>query len=88
MLQAINPLTYDGKTFKWLGRRLYTYNNGSYSTTYRYNSEGIRTWKTVDGTKTEYFLNGSQILAQKTGSTTMPFYYDANGTRIAFKYHT
>ncbi|MBO7319994.1 MAG: RHS repeat-associated core domain-containing protein [Clostridia bacterium] len=82
-----NPLSYKGKTFTWLGRRLVTYNNGSTATSYTYNSDGIRTSKTVGSTKTEYFLNGSQILAQKTGSNVIPFYYDANGTRIAFKYN-
>ena len=74
-----NPLSYNGKTFTWLGRRLNTYKSGSTTTSYTYNSDGIRTSKTVGSTKTEYFLNGSQILAQKTGSTTIPFYYDANG---------
>ena len=40
----------------------------------------------MGGTKTEYFLNGTQILAQKTGSNTpMVFYYDHNGKRVAFK---
>ena len=82
-----NPLSYNGKTFTWLGRRLNTFNNGSTATSYKYNSDGIRTSKTVGSTKTEYFLNGSQILAQKTGSNVIPFYYDANGTRIAFKYN-
>ena len=82
-----NPIYYDGNIFTWLGRRLIEYNNGSTVTSYKYNSDGIRTSKTVGSAKTEYFLNGSQILAQKTGSTVMPFYYDANGTRIAFKYN-
>ena len=81
-----NPLSYNGKTFTWVGRRLNTFNSGSTTTSYTYNADGIRTSKTVGSTKTEYFLNGSQILAQKTGSNVIPFYYDANGTRIAFKY--
>ena len=54
-----NPLTYDGKSFSWLGRRLMTYNSGSAVTNYTYNADGIRTAKTVGGTKTEFFLNGS-----------------------------
>lgn len=54
-----NPLTYDGKSFSWLGRRLMTYNSGSAVTNYTYNADGIRTTKTVGGTKTEFFLNGS-----------------------------
>ena len=38
--------------------------------------------KTVNGVTTEYFLNGSQILAQKTGESTMWFFYDSEGNRI------
>ncbi len=64
-----------------------TYNSGSTVTNYTYNADGIRTTKTVGGTKTEFFLNGSTILAKKKGDTLIPFYYDANGTRIAFKYN-
>ena len=36
----------------------------------------------MNGTKTEYLLNGTQILAQKTGSDVMWFFYDSTGTRI------
>ena len=85
--QIGNPVSYNGKIFTWVGRRLDTYTSDSTTTSYTYNSDGIRTSKTVGNTTTEYFLNGSQILAQKTGSTVIPFYYDANGTRIAFKYN-
>ena len=40
----------------------------------------------VGNTKTSFFIDGTTILAQKTGNTTIPFYYDGNGKRIAFKY--
>lgn len=49
---------------------------------YTYTPDGIRSSKTVNGTKTEYLLNGTQILAQKTGSDVMWFFYDSTGTRI------
>ena len=48
---------------------------------YTYTPDGIRSSKTVNGTKTEYLLNGTQILAQKTGSDVMWFFYDSTGTR-------
>ena len=38
--------------------------------------------KTVNGVKTEYLLNGTQILAQKTGSNTLCFFYDQQGNRV------
>ena len=38
----------------------------------------------VNGTTTEFFLNGSQILAQKTGDSVMRFFYDSTGKRVGF----
>ena len=35
---------------------------------------------------TEYFLDGSTVLAQKTGNNTVWYYYDCNGTREALEY--
>ncbi|MBC8533605.1 RHS repeat-associated core domain-containing protein [Yeguia hominis] len=35
---------------------------------------------------TDYFLNGTKILAQKTGSTVTWFYYDQQGTRVAMEH--
>ena len=40
----------------------------------------------MNGTATEYFLNGSQILAEKTGDTVTWFFYDSQGTRIGMVY--
>ena len=48
----------------------------------QYNADGKRISKTVNGATTEYFLNGSQILAQKTGESTIWFFYDSEGNRI------
>ena len=48
----------------------------------QYNADGKRISKTINGVTTEYFLNGSQILAQKTGESTMWFFYDSEGNRI------
>ena len=50
---------------------------------YTYDSEGIRTSKTVGSTTTKYLLNGTQILAQKTGNKTRSFFYDQQGNRVA-----
>ena len=38
----------------------------------------------MNGTTTEFFLNGSQILAQKTGDSVMRFFYDSTGKRVGF----
>ncbi len=78
-----NPTAYRGWTMSWQGRQLVTAEKGGTTLNYTYDSEGIRTSKTVGSTTTKYLLNGTQILAQKTGSTTLSFFYDQQGNRIA-----
>ena len=60
--------------------------NDSQTLSYTYTPDGIRNGKTVNGTKTEYLLNGTQILAQKTGSNVMWFFYDSTGARVGLQY--
>ena len=65
----------------WQGRQI-TKAVKDKTVTFTYDSEGIRTSKTVGSTTTKYLLNGTQILAQKTGSTTLSFFYDQQGNRV------
>ena len=76
--------SYNGSTYTWMGRELRKITSGSNTYSYKYNADGIRTSKTVNGTTTEFFLNGSQILAQKTGDSVMRFFYDSTGKRVGF----
>ena len=66
----------------WQGRQLASAAKDGKSLKFTYDSEGIRTSKTVDGVKTEYFLNGTQILAEKTGNEKLFFFYDQQGNRV------
>ncbi len=77
-----NPTSYLGWSFDWTGRSLTGATKDSQTLSFTYNSNGIRTSKTVNGVKTEYLLNGTQILAQKTGSNTLCFFYDQQGNRV------
>ena len=52
-----------------------------------YDDSGIRTSKTVNGTKTQYYLNGSTILTQITGDNRFDFFYDENGLLLGFSYN-
>ncbi|MBQ7596829.1 MAG: RHS repeat protein [Clostridia bacterium] len=56
-----NMTSFYGRTLTWSGRRLATFSYNGTTASYTYNSDGIRTSKTVNGTKTEFFLNGTQI---------------------------
>ena len=83
-----NPLQYrDGMQFTWSGRQLNSAVYGSTNATYTYNEDGIRTSKTVSGKKTAYFLEGSTVIAQKTGSNVMWFLYESDGTRAGLEYN-
>ena len=78
-----NPLQYrDGMNLTWQnGRQLASIND---NITYQYNDGSIRTQKTVNGVTTNYYLNGSTILSQVTGSDQMDFYYDDTGNLFGF----
>ena len=82
-----NPLNYyNGYTFTWLkGRQLATANNGTNAISFSYNSDGIRTSKTVNGTTTSYVLEGSKVVFETDGSTKIWYYYNASGAPVAFR---
>ena len=80
-----NPLTYyDGKTFDWDGRQLKSVGTG---TTYKYNADGIRTQKIQGSNVTQYYLNGSQILASKDNFGWIYYDYDATGKVVSVNYY-
>ena len=79
-----NPISYKGNTLTWtMGRQLASYG----SNTYKYNEDGIRTSKTVNGVTTKYYLNGTDIVEQTDGTNTLHFYYDNTGEIIGFTYN-
>ncbi|MBO5462641.1 MAG: RHS repeat-associated core domain-containing protein [Clostridia bacterium] len=79
-----NPVSYKGNTLTWtMGRQLASYD----SNTYKYNEDGIRTSKTVNGVKTNYYLNGTDIIEQTDGTNTLHFYYDNTGEITGFTYN-
>ena len=69
-------------SWTWQGRQL-TKAVKDKTVTFTYDSEGIRTSKTVGSTTTKYLLNGTQILAQTTNGKTLCFFYDQQGNRVA-----
>ena len=78
-----NPELYRGWTMGWEGRQLKSAGKNGTSLSFTYDSEGVRTSKTVGGVKTSYLLNGTQILAQTTNGKTLCFFYDQQGSRVA-----
>ena len=72
-----NPTSYLGHTLTWeKGRQLKSFD----SNTYTYNSDGIRTSKTVNGIKHTYTLDGTKILRETWGNNTLiPLYDNEDG---------
>ena len=84
-----NPLTYyNGAKFTWtMGRRLESVRKGNARISYKYNADGQRTSKTINGIKFNYFWNDSKLTAQTWLGNTIYFYYDNNGVPIGFDYN-
>ena len=86
-----NPIHYYGRTnytFTWKnGRQLATAEVGSYSLSFEYNDEGIRTSKTVNGVKHTYTLDGSRIVSEAWGNNLLLYVYDETGAPIGMLYH-
>ena len=77
-----NPLTYrDGMSFEWEnGRVLKKINTSDKSVQMSYDSNGMRTQKSVDGVKTNYYYDSSNnLFALTQGNDTLFFYYDNSG---------
>ena len=53
---------------------------------FTYNSEGIRTSKTVNGVTHTYHLSGSRIVAEEWGNNLSVYIYDSFGTPIGMMY--
>ena len=81
-----NPLSYDGNTYTWQkGRQLAGISNSTNTITYKYNHEGIRNQKTVNGTQTIYYLEGSKVIAEQTENSIIEYTYDENGQIIGMR---
>lgn len=77
-----NPLTYrDDMTFEWEnGRIIKNINTSDKTIQMSYDSNGMRTQKTVDGVKTNYYYDSSNnLFALTQGNDTLFFYYDNSG---------
>ena len=85
-----NPLTYGSNiSYTWQnGRELATYSDTSKSlnVSYKYDENGIRTEKTVNGVTTKYYLEGSNIIFEDRDGTLIYYFYDSDGV-AGFEYN-
>ena len=82
-----NPTDYNGWTYTWEGgRQLKSMAKSGMNLSFTYNDEGIRTSKTVNGTKTNYTLVDGRVTAEETGGSWIYYRYDGFGEIIALNY--
>ena len=93
-----NPTSYLGNTLVWEGKKLKQLTMPIQPgislrptvCSYEYDENGLRLEKTVNGTTTEYYYNGSVLIGMKigTGSSAkmLRFSYDASGNVVAVDY--
>ena len=75
-----NPTTYKGNTFTWQqGRKLVSGRMNGKSFTYSYDGNGMRYEKTVSGTKTHYYYNGTQLLMESKNRQRTWYIYGVTG---------
>ncbi|MCX7903060.1 MAG: RHS repeat-associated core domain-containing protein [Caloramator sp.] len=79
-----NPLTYDGYTFTWEeGRQLERIQGNGLNISYKYNDQGIRTEKTINGVTTKYYLLGDKVILETNGTDTIHYSYDTQDNLVS-----
>ena len=63
-------------------------NDGQSLLKFKYNADGIRTNKIVDGVNHVYTLNGTQIVSEAWGNFLLIYLYDESGAPIGLQYRT
>ena len=85
-----NPLEYRGWELEWSrGRRLDKASKIGYNIniSYKYDENGVRTQKNVNGITTDFITSGIKVLAQKSGDNTIVWQIDGNGNTVGFNYN-
>jgi len=71
----------------WNGRQLTSYSKGDTAISYKYDSNGLRSSKTVNGVTSKYFyVNGNLHYEERSDGTKLYFYYDSNGYLTGIEY--
>ena len=76
-------------SFEWEnGRILKNINTSDKAIQMSYDSNGMRTQKSVDGVKTNYYYDSNKnLIALVKGNDTLLFYYDSDGSATSFSYN-
>ena len=92
LLDTVDYYDIHSVDYNWSGRRLdgiNIYDDGALtqSIEYKYNSEGIRTYKKVGNDEYEYVLDGNLVLVEFINGNPIYYTYDANDQIISMNYN-
>lgn len=77
-----NLSSYNNATYNWNNGKLASVSIGNDSYKYQYNSNNIRTGKTVNGVNTIYTLNDSTITSETDGTNRLVFFYNSRNELV------
>jgi RHS repeat-associated protein len=81
-----NRTSYDGYSYTWqAGRELAGINGNGLTATYKYDADGIRTEKTVNGVTTAYTLEGADVVFETDGTNSIWYTYDGDGVLVSME---
>ena len=81
-----NPITYRGATLDWDTRELKSYSKNGTEITYKYDADGLRASKTVNGVTTTYQYIGNQLMYEECNGAEKYYFYDSNGVISGIRY--
>ena len=83
-----NPLTDGTWTYQWqAGRQLKQMTKSSTTIQFKYDHNGLRVGKVVNGTETKYMLHGKFVTHLTVGSDNLHFFYDAQSRPAKVSYN-
>jgi YD repeat-containing protein len=77
---------YNGMSFTWAAGKLATVQNGENSVSYRYDYQGLREEKTVNGVTTKYLYEGHDLIAELS-EDPIYFTYDGSFNLVGFEWN-
>ncbi|MCR5375590.1 MAG: RHS repeat-associated core domain-containing protein [Lachnospiraceae bacterium] len=77
---------YNGMSFTWAAGKLATVQNGEKSVSYRYDYQGLREEKTVNGVTTKYLYEGHDLIAELS-EEPIYFTYDGSFNLVGFEWN-
>jgi RHS repeat-associated protein len=81
-----NRTSYDGYSYTWqAGRELAGISGNGLAATYKYDADGIRTEKTVNGVTTGYTLEGTDVVFETDGTDSIWYSYDGGGSLVSME---